>query len=160
LRSRPLSALADIGTSLTRVREALAFDPSGRVNAGIFTDELLTAPAASPEVLSWSGRLVPSDDMLASEFQEPGREAVSAYDLVNLWECDSMFDGYVVSNTALPGLTVVESRPPVPNTVLNWLNVFYALEWMAFGGFALYFWYRLVKDAVERELEALAETQP
>jgi surfeit locus 1 family protein len=119
-----------------------------------------TAPAESPEVLSWSGRLVPSDDMLASEFQEPGREAVSAYDLVNLWECDSMFDGYVVSDTALPGLTVVESRPPVPNTVLNWLNVFYALEWIAFGGFALYFWYRLVKDAVERELEALAETQP
>lgn len=119
-----------------------------------------TTPDASEESVSWTGRLVPSEDMLASDFQESARTAVSASDLVNLWECDSIYDGYVVSDTTLPGLTVVESRPPVPNTVLNWLNVFYALEWMAFGGFALYFWYRLVKDAVERELEAVAEAQP
>jgi hypothetical protein len=36
---------------------------------------------------------------------------------------------------------------------LNILNLFYALEWAIFGLFALYLWFRLVKDAWERELE-------
>lgn len=117
-------------------------------------------PESSSDVTSWTGRLVPSDDILGDEFKSPVRTKLAASDLVNLWSCDSMFDGYVVSEEALYGLTAVESRPPVPNTVLNWLNVFYALEWILFGAFALYFWYRLVKDAVERELEALAEAQP
>ena len=34
---------------------------------------------------------------------------------------------------------------------LNWLNVFYAVEWVVFAGFAVFLWYRLVRDAVERE---------
>ena len=34
---------------------------------------------------------------------------------------------------------------------LNLLNVFYALEWALFAGFAIYLWYRLVRDVVERE---------
>jgi surfeit locus 1 family protein len=36
---------------------------------------------------------------------------------------------------------------------LNLLNVFYAIEWVIFGGFAIYLWYRLVRDAVERDDE-------
>jgi hypothetical protein len=104
--------------------------------------------------------LVPSDDILGDEYMSSVRTKLAASDLVNLWSCDSIFDGYVVSEKALNGLTAVDSRPPVPNSVLNWLNVFYALEWIAFGVFALYFWYRLVKDAVERELEDATETQP
>jgi hypothetical protein len=31
--------------------------------------------------------------------------------------------------------------------------VFYALEWAIFAGFAIYLWYRLVRDVVEREAE-------
>lgn len=118
---------------------------------------------ASDDVTAWSGRLVPSDDVLVSDFQDPGRTVVAAADLVNLWECDAIYDGYVISDEVfldIPGIVLVETRPPVPNSVLNWLNVFYALEWIAFGAFALYFWYRLVKDAVERELEDQAEPQP
>jgi cytochrome oxidase assembly protein ShyY1 len=117
-------------------------------------------PEASSAVTSWTGRLVPSDDILGDEYMSSVRTKLAASDLVNLWSCDSIFDGYVVSEKALNGLTAVDSQPPVPNSVLNWLNVFYALEWIAFGVFALYFWYRLVKDAVERELEDATETQP
>jgi hypothetical protein len=40
---------------------------------------------------------------------------------------------------------------------LNWLNVFYAVEWVVFAGFAIFLWYRLVRDAVEREREAAEE---
>ena len=29
--------------------------------------------------------------------------------------------------------------------------MFYAVEWVVFAGFAIFLWYRLVRDAVERE---------
>ena len=31
--------------------------------------------------------------------------------------------------------------------------MFYAIEWVVFAGFAVFLWYRLVKDAVQRERE-------
>ena len=34
---------------------------------------------------------------------------------------------------------------------LNLLNIFYAVEWVIFAGFAIFLWYRLVKDAWEEE---------
>jgi surfeit locus 1 family protein len=35
--------------------------------------------------------------------------------------------------------------------------VFYAIEWVVFAGFAVYLWYRLVKDQYEREMEDALE---
>jgi cytochrome oxidase assembly protein ShyY1 len=37
---------------------------------------------------------------------------------------------------------------------INWLTAFYAIEWIIFALFALYFWYRLVADDRMREIEA------
>jgi hypothetical protein len=34
----------------------------------------------------------------------------------------------------------------------NLLNIFYAIEWVLFAGFAVFLWYRLVKDAWEAEV--------
>lgn len=104
-----------------------------------------------------SGRLVPSDDILAGNIQSSQREMVAAADLINEWTCASMFDGYVVLDDAPAPLETIATKPPVPQAVLNWLNVFYAIEWIAFALFAVYFWFRLVKDAVEREEEIAAE---
>ena len=41
---------------------------------------------------------------------------------------------------------------------MNWLNVFYAGEWVVFAGFAVYFWFRLTRDAWEKEHELAALT--
>ena len=60
---------------------------------------------------------------------------------------------------AVAPLQTIPTGPPVPQTTLNWLNVFYAIEWIAFAFFAPYFWYRLVMDAVEREAEIAAEAE-
>lgn len=106
------------------------------------------------------GRLVPSDDILAGDVHSTTRVMVAAADLVNEWDCSSIYDGYVVLDEATSPLQTIDAAPPVPTAVLNWLNVFYALEWIAFALFALYFWFRLVKDAVEREAEIAAESQP
>lgn len=112
----------------------------------------------SPSTLS--GRLVPSDDIIAGDVQSDHRTIVAAADLINEWSCESMYDGYVVLDEAVDPLDSIPTSPPVPQAVLNWLNVFYAIEWIAFALFALYFWYRLVKDAVEREAEIAADPQP
>ena len=112
----------------------------------------------SPSTIS--GRIVPSDDVLASDIQTVHREIVAAADLINEWGCASMFDGYVVLDEAVAPLESIYAPPPLPQAVLNWLNIFYAIEWIAFALFALYFWYRLVKDAVEREAEEAAEARP
>lgn len=111
----------------------------------------------SPTTLT--GRLVPSDDLLAGDVQSERRVMLAAADLVNEWECSSIYDGYVVLDESTAPLDTIATKPPVPQAILNWLNIFYALEWIAFALFAIYFWYRLVKDAVEREAEARAEAE-
>ena len=51
------------------------------------------------------------------------------------------------------GLDKIDSPVPEIGASVNWLNIFYALEWVVFAGFAVFLWYRLVRDAWERELE-------
>ncbi|MCU1562554.1 MAG: hypothetical protein JWN05_933, partial [Arthrobacter sp.] len=43
--------------------------------------------------------------------------------------------------------------PQPPAEKINWLNLFYAAEWVVFAGFALFIWWRLVKDDYRRDLE-------
>jgi cytochrome oxidase assembly protein ShyY1 len=76
--------------------------------------------------------------------------------LYNLWTgVDGMdvYAAYVVQRGAPQGLVQIDSPPPIAQTELNWLNVFYAAEWIIFAGFAVFLWYRLVKDAKEKEDE-------
>lgn len=50
---------------------------------------------------------------------------------------------------------------------MNWLNVFYALEWVVFAGFAVFLWWRLLADAHRRlrspelyyEMQAVGEAE-
>ena len=50
-------------------------------------------------------------------------------------------------------LDPIVAEAPEREVTLNLLNVFYAIEWALFAGFAIYLWYRLVRDVVEREGE-------
>ncbi|MEY2899928.1 MAG: hypothetical protein RL247_94, partial [Actinomycetota bacterium] len=58
------------------------------------------------------------------------------------------------------GLLAIGTEPPPTEAELNWLNLFYAAEWVVFGFFAVYLWYRLVKDEWEREAEAATTPAP
>ncbi len=55
------------------------------------------------------------------------------------------------------GLVAIDSPAPAEGSNVNWLNIFYAVEWAIFAGFAFYMWYRLGKDAWEKEVEDLEE---
>jgi hypothetical protein len=41
---------------------------------------------------------------------------------------------------------------------INWLSAFYFLEWMLFAGFAVFLWWRLVKDEIIRLTAEAAES--
>ena len=56
-----------------------------------------------------------------------------------------------------PQLAAIDSPAPTELSNVNWLNIFYAVEWAVFAGFAFYMWYRLARDAWEKEVEALEE---
>lgn len=60
---------------------------------------------------------------------------------------------YLTSDEPFGGLEAISSPAPAETSSVNWLNIFYAVEWAVFAGFAFYLWYRLAKDAWERELE-------
>lgn len=58
------------------------------------------------------------------------------------------------------GLDRIVAGAPVDNDAINWLNLFYAVEWAIFAAFSFYLWYRLAKDAWEREIEIFAGIDP
>ncbi|MGB4137921.1 MAG: SURF1 family protein, partial [Microbacterium sp.] len=76
--------------------------------------------------------------------------------LLGLWhDTDGLnvYRPYLASAKAPQGLVDISSPAPDEHSAVNWLNIFYAAEWAVFAGFAFYLWYRLAKDAWERELE-------
>jgi hypothetical protein len=69
----------------------------------------------------------------------------------------SVYRPYMVSDAASEGLTTISSPAPGSGSGVNWLNIFYAAEWAVFAGFAFYLWYRLARDAWEKEVEDLED---
>ena len=112
-----------------------------------------------------TGRLIPSEAPLPATAPEPGRaSAVSVAELINYWNVSSypgfvaataeVADGTDVGAAAVGGdLKPLNIGPQPPAQQVNWLNLFYSLEWVVFAGFALFIWWRLVKDDYRRGLE-------
>ena len=124
-------------------------------------DELNAAAETEPAVVT--GRFMPTEAPVVPEGdQGPFVEStLSVASLVNLWPNFSgpVYEGYLVADVAPAGLDVIESIPPMNEGSVNWLNIFYAVEWIVFAGFAFFIWWRLVKDAYERELEEKAQLE-
>jgi surfeit locus 1 family protein len=101
------------------------------------------------------GRYNPTEPPDQEDFEHNVRSVVSIPALINEWKTvpTVSYGGYVVLKKAPAGLTTIQSPRPVNDVTLDWLNVFYAIEWAVFAGFAIYLWYRLVKDAWDREEE-------
>ncbi|MEF2976206.1 SURF1 family cytochrome oxidase biogenesis protein [Subtercola sp. YIM 133946] len=145
--------------SLTSVAVALGWS-ADRSQADAVLDQLNATSTFPSETLV--GRYVGTDGAEVSDAQGksaaayvPSTLAVSS--LINTWQnfpdTANVFGGYIVAKAPIDGLAAIDSPIPQRTTELNWLNVFYAIEWVIFAGFAIFFWYRLVKDAWERENE-------
>lgn len=46
---------------------------------------------------------------------------------------------------------VTRVPPPTTDTGLAWRNAAYAVQWWIFGAFALWMWFRIVRDDARRE---------
>jgi surfeit locus 1 family protein len=128
------------------------------VVVGWSPEAIVPESIAPPEALL-VGRYVPTESPQQSDFRVGERSVVSVAELVNLWENPGpAYGGYLVMAQAPEGLLTIGTEAPPTERQLNWLNLFYAAEWAIFGLFALYLWYRLVRDVWERELlEASSE---
>lgn len=124
-----------------------------------------TQPAALPTgEVELTGRLLPSESPAdqRTDVAAEGYPDLSAARLANVWDRDS-YDGFVVIFDATSagadvgassaGLEPVSVGPQPESTTVNWLNIFYGVEWIVFAAFALYIWYRMVKDEHLRDLE-------
>lgn len=121
------------------------------------------------------GRYMPTEGPVIPDAGQPAQVMLSMVpgQQVNAWQPfeGRSFAGYLVlhpeSNLDIVafGLDVIDSVAPLPAETINWVSLFYALEWVVFAGFALFFWYRLVRDDWEKrhemqELMASGEADP
>lgn len=91
--------------------------------------------------------------------EEPGPEpqgnvyeVLSTAQLVNRWQ-PPMYTAYLLSLQPSEGL----SQVPVPAPKRQGFalqNLSYAFQWFLFSGFAVFLWWRIVRDAHDDELEA------
>lgn len=134
------------------------------VARGWVSDPSQAGPPPSGTV-SLTGRLLPSEAPLPTTDPGPGRAtAVSAAELINIWNVSS-YPGFVSAASEVAGGTDVSAAavngelkplrigPQPPPQQVNWLNLFYSAEWIVFAGFALFIWWRMVKDDYRRSLE-------
>lgn len=120
-------------------------------------DEALAAELPTGGTLE--GRYLATEPPGDDDFEAGKRTAMAVATLINEWQDQpsAVYGGYLVLSEAPSGLEDIDAPPPSEEVVLNWLNIFYAVEWVVFAGFAVFLWWRFVRDAVEREAQELAE---
>lgn len=145
------------GDAPTSIAVAVGWAPTSQKAASVA--RALNAREQAPQTVT--GRLIADEGPVVPPLDDPSAiTTMSPAALLSRWHGIQDLDvyrPYMVSRTAPPGLTTIVARPPEAQGGLNWLNLFYAAEWAVFAGFAFYLWFRLAKDAWEKEVEDLAE---
>ena len=145
-----------VDTSGTSLAVALGWAPT-RARADAAATEL-RAGAPSATIV---GRYRPTEPPDQQDFEHGVTSAVSISALINEWTTvpTTVYGGYLVARSPASGLDAIYSPRPQSDVTLDWLNVFYAIEWTVFAGAAVYLWYRVVRDAWEKEeFDKLAES--
>ncbi|PYY34813.1 SURF1 family cytochrome oxidase biogenesis protein [Curtobacterium sp. MCBD17_030] len=117
---------------------------------------------AGDATMTIRGRYYPAESPDQDTFEQHEYSAVAPARFVNTWKAfdDRMYGGYVVADRTTADaadLGTIADRAPTREVQFDWLNLFYAVEWVVFAGFAVFLWYRFVKDAWEREQDEAAE---
>ena len=112
---------------------------------------------------TFTGRYLPSEAPQEDDFEHGVQNAMSVAAFINQWKIEpqSIYGGFIILDARSLGsgtqLHVIDSPAPSVEVQLNWLNVFYAIEWVVFAVFVIFLWFRLVRDTFQRELEEAAE---
>lgn len=166
-----LGAKPDAGPAAETAGLAVAVGWSANRSAANVARDLLarsslarTSPASdSPgETTTIRGRYIPAEGPQESDFERGYVSTMSPGAFLNSWktaDTAGVYGGYLTATDSPVGLTLIDSPKPASDVEVNLLNIFYALEWVVFAGFAIFLWYRLVRDTWEREVEEAAESQ-
>lgn len=116
------------------------------------------ASRASKKHIRMVARLQPTEGPTPTDKMPAGQMAtLSTAQLVNKWDVLS-YNGYLLPiSRSGPGaqasdLTTVPAPPPKDGGI-NLQSLFYAIEWVVFAIFAVYVWWRMVRDEYVREIE-------
>jgi surfeit locus 1 family protein len=100
------------------------------------------------------GVFIPSEAPVSSKNEKPYvLDSLSLAQLINLYSPEKPIQ-VEPQILALNGYSQASAWPPlkpiniayVEGQKINWLSAFYFLEWLLFAGFAVFLWWRLVKD--------------
>jgi cytochrome oxidase assembly protein ShyY1 len=125
------------------------------VRGWVPTTEAGAALEVPDGVVRLTGYLQASEAAGEAELPAGQTDSISTGALVNDWG-GPIYSGYLVLISSDPPQTPAADggpgllpRPTIEGgTGLNLQNVFYALQWWVFGGFAVLLWLRLVRDEV------------
>ena len=149
--------IADASTP-TAIAVAVGFTP----DRSVADAAAVALNAAPPQNVELTGRLISDEGAMAPSRSQAITEMsrMSTAALLNLWhDADGIdvYRQYLTSAEPFGDLEPIVSPAPESSSPINWLNLFYAAEWVVFACFAFYLWYRLGKDAWEKEVEAIEE---
>lgn len=137
-----------------------------------WTDDPQEIPDEPAEEVVVVGRFLPQEAPVSTEDRQPGRlGSLSPAQLSNVWDLP-VYSGFVTAageNPAQAGpridadgtlpdgtrimspqLEAVSVDQQPTDTSVDWLNIFYAIEWVVFAGFALWIWFSTVRDDYRR----------
>jgi hypothetical protein len=154
--AQPVSVAVAIGWAATEADALAAVD---RLNQDA------AAAGAADTPLAITGRLISDEGpVLPPKTGDPlVLSRMSPAALLSRWHDTQGLDvyrAYIAAEVPQGPLDAISSPAPAEGAPVNWLNIFYAIEWAVFAGFAFYLWYRLARDAWEREVEELEEAEP
>lgn len=121
-------------------------------------DDVEPAPSGAAAVV---GRLLPPEGPVPQAPDEDGiLPSLASAELINVWDTPG-YAAFVSANEITVGgeavptgsMRTVDVAAQPQETSVNWMNIFYAVEWFVFAGFAVFLWWRLVADAYRSSLE-------
>ncbi|MDJ0315301.1 SURF1 family protein [Arthrobacter sp. H35-D1] len=124
-------------------------------------------PEAPTGSIALEGRLLNSEGPELKKDLPAGQiNMLSSAELSNIWKVTT-YAAFIVSHNELAdgqeigaaagtsGLVPITVTATDQNNKVNWLNIFYSLEWVLFAGFAVFLWWRLVADDYRRDQDEL-----
>ncbi|MCG7322937.1 SURF1 family protein [Arsenicicoccus bolidensis] len=107
------------------------------------------APAAPTTTVTVTGTLAPGESPSDAAVPAGQLGSIDLAVLVNRWPQD-LYNAFVLAGAERPdlgaGTALQRIPPPQPESQLNWRNFAYALQWWVFAAFAVYMWWRMVRD--------------
>jgi cytochrome oxidase assembly protein ShyY1 len=117
-----------------------------------WVDDRTKAPAPPKRTVEVTGQLQRSENSalapttIDAPLQADEVLIVSTAELIGIYPTRDVFDGFLLADPPSPGLQPAAAET-APSSGWRLLNAGYALQWWFFAGFAVFVWFRWLRDA-------------